>query len=98
MLGGCYRTIGSGSGAAASRGGDRARCPSSARGLPTTSERAPGGRVSVAGRMVAGVFVVVLYSRQEPGVISDWDPRGPAARALLEGKSPYAAMQMPPWP
>ena len=62
---------------------------------PTPPARAAAA--AIAG-VVAGVFVVVLYSRQAAGVISDWDATWTGARALLEGKSPYAAVQMPPWP
>ena len=62
---------------------------------PTPPARAAAA--AIAG-VVAGVFVVVLYSRQAAGVVSDWDATGTGARALLEGKSPYAAGQMPPWP
>ncbi len=55
-------------------------------------------RASLAAGLVAGVFVVLLYARQRPGVISDWDPTWAATRALLRGESPYAAIQVPPWP
>lgn len=54
--------------------------------------------VSLAAGLVAGVFVVILYARQETGVISDWDPTWVATEALLRGESPYAAIQVPPWP
>jgi len=54
--------------------------------------------VSLAAGLVAGVFVVVLYARQRPGVISDWDPTWVATTALLRGESPYGAIQVPPWP
>jgi hypothetical protein len=47
---------------------------------------------------VAGLFVVALYARQQAGVISDWDPTWAATTALLLGESPYAAIQVPPWP
>ena len=53
--------------------------------------------VGTAG-VVAGLFVVALYARQQPGVISDWDPTWVATTALLRGESPYAAIQVPPWP
>ena len=55
-------------------------------------------RVSLAAGVVAGLFVVTLYSRQQPGVISDWDPTWGAATALLHGENPYDAIQVPPWP
>jgi hypothetical protein len=42
--------------------------------------------------------VVVLYARQRPDVISDWDPTWVATQALLRGESPYAAITVPPWP
>jgi hypothetical protein len=54
--------------------------------------------MSLAAALVAGVFVVMLYARQRPGVISDWDPTWEGTRALLRGESPYAAIQVPPWP
>ncbi len=56
-----------------------------------------GPRVA-GGGVVAGVFVVLLYARQSPGVISDWDPTWAGTQALLRGESPYAAIQVPPWP
>ena len=55
-------------------------------------------RASLAAAVVAGVFVVLLYARQRPGVISDWDPTWAGTQALLRGQSPYAAIQVPPWP
>jgi hypothetical protein len=55
-------------------------------------------KASLAAGLVAGVFVVVLYARQQPGVISDWDPTWVATKALLRGDSPYDAIQVPPWP
>jgi hypothetical protein len=55
-------------------------------------------RASLAAGLVAGVFVVLLYARQRPGVISDWDPTFAGTQALLRGESPYAAIQVPPWP
>jgi hypothetical protein len=55
-------------------------------------------RASLAAGLVAGVFVMLLYARQRPGVISDWDPTWAGTRALLQGQSPYAAIQVPPWP
>jgi hypothetical protein len=44
------------------------------------------------------VFVILLYRTQRPGVISDWDPTFAGTQALLRGESPYAAIQVPPWP
>jgi hypothetical protein len=41
---------------------------------------------------------LALYSRQQAGVISDWDPTWAATKALVRGESPYAAIQVPPWP
>ncbi len=64
----------------------------------TAPSRAWRAKVSLAAGLVAGVFVVVLYARQRPGVISDWDPTWVATTALLRGESPYAAIQVPPWP
>ena len=55
-------------------------------------------RASLAAAVVAGVCVVLLYARQRPGVISDWDPTWAGTQALLRGQSPYAAIQVPPWP
>ena len=55
-------------------------------------------RVSALAGLVAGLFVVALYARQRPGVISDWDPTWVATTALLRGESPYDAIQVPPWP
>jgi hypothetical protein len=55
-------------------------------------------RVSLGAGVFAGLFVVTLYSRQQPGVISDWDPTWVAAGALLRGENPYDAIQVPPWP
>jgi hypothetical protein len=55
-------------------------------------------RVSLAAGLVAGVFVMLVYAGQRPGVISDWDPTWAATEALLRGESPYAAIQVPPWP
>jgi hypothetical protein len=62
---------------------------------PTRAWRA---KVALAAGVVAGVFVVVLYARQRPGVISDWDPTWVATTALLRGESPYRAITVPPWP
>lgn len=61
------------------------------------TSRARAAAALVAG-LLSGVFVIVLYSRQAAGIISDWDATYVGARALLDGKSPYAAVQMPPWP
>jgi len=55
-------------------------------------------KAAMAAGVVAGVFVILLYARQRPGVISDWDPTWAATKALLRGQSPYAAIQVPPWP
>jgi hypothetical protein len=62
---------------------------------PTRAWRA---KVSLAAGLVAGLFVLALYARQQAGVISDWDPTWFATKALLRGESPYAAIQVPPWP
>jgi hypothetical protein len=48
--------------------------------------------------VVATAFVIVLYARQTQDVVSDWDATWAGARALVQGKSPYAAIQVPPWP
>jgi hypothetical protein len=55
-------------------------------------------RASLVSALVAGGFVVLLYARQSAGVISDWDPTWAGTPALLRGESPYAAIQVPPWP
>jgi hypothetical protein len=55
-------------------------------------------RASLAAGLLAGVFVVLLYARQRPEVLSDWDPTFAGTQALLRGESPYAAIQVPPWP
>ena len=39
-------------------------------------------RVSALAGVVAGLFVMALYARQQPGVISDWDPTWVATTAL----------------
>ena len=65
---------------------------------PTPPSRAWRIRASLAAALVAGVFVVLLYQRQKTGVISDWDPTFAGTEALLRGDSPYAAIQVPPWP
>ncbi len=54
--------------------------------------------ISLLAGTVAAAYVVVLYARQAPGVISDWDPTWLGARALLQGNDPYAAVPVPPWP
>jgi hypothetical protein len=63
-----------------------------------TPSRAWRARASLAAALLACVFVMLLYARQRPGVISDWDPTWEGTRALLRGESPYAAIQVPPWP
>jgi hypothetical protein len=67
----------------------------STRSAPTKAWRA---KVAAAAGLVAGLFVIALYARQRPDVISDWDPTWVATRALLRGESPYQAIQVPPWP
>jgi hypothetical protein len=69
--------------------------PSAADSAPSRTWRA---KVSLAAGIVAGLFVLALYARQQTGVISDWDPTWVATTALLRGESPYAAIQVPPWP
>lgn len=64
---------------------------------PPPSHRRRGAVAVVIG-VVSALFVLVLYARQTPGVVSDWDATWVGARALLRGESPYAAVQMPPWP
>jgi hypothetical protein len=68
--------------------------------LPETESppRAWRIRASLAAALVAGVFVMLFFARQPVGVISDWDPALAGTKALLRGESPYAAIQMPPWP
>jgi hypothetical protein len=66
-------------------------------GMSHPSPQARAAVALVAG-ILSGIFVVVLYSRQAASVVSDWDATWVGARALLDGKSPYAAVQMPPWP
>src|SRR4051794_14213627 len=61
------------------------------------SVRWRAGAAAVAG-VVAAAFVYALYARQTRSVISDWDPTWAGTRALLQGQSPYAAIQVPPWP
>jgi hypothetical protein len=65
---------------------------------PTPPSRGWRIRAALAAAALAGVFVVALYARQPEGVISDWDPTFAATLALLRGESPYAAIQVPPWP
>ncbi len=60
--------------------------------------RAWRAKVSIVAGVAAGLFVLALYARQDPAVISDWDPTWVATKALLRGDSPYAAIQVPPWP
>jgi hypothetical protein len=64
----------------------------------TMPSRAWRIRASLGAALVAAVFVPLLYSRQLPEVISDWDPTWAGTVALLKGESPYAAIQVPPWP
>jgi hypothetical protein len=71
----------------------RALAPAGA--VPTVTWRI---KASLAAGLIAGLFVMSLYLRQRPGVISDWDPTWVATKALLRGDSPYAAIQVPPWP
>jgi hypothetical protein len=70
--------------------------------VPSATDSAPSrawrAKVSLAAGIVAGLFVLALYARQQTGVISDWDPTWVATTALLRGESPYAAIQVPPWP
>ncbi|HEY9505007.1 MAG TPA: hypothetical protein VIQ27_03465 [Gemmatimonadales bacterium] len=67
-------------------------------GDPVPPSRAWRVKVSLAAGLVAGLFVIALYASQRPDVISDWDPTWVATTALLRGESPYAAIQVPPWP
>src|SRR5437870_1361806 len=55
--------------------------------LPETAPppRAWRIRVSLAAALIAGVFVMIFYARQPPGVISDWDPAWVGTKALLRG-------------
>src|SRR5882724_1458571 len=55
-------------------------------------------RVAALAGVAAAVFVYVLYARQTRNVISDWDPSWVGTQALLHGRNPYAAIQVPPWP
>ena len=72
-----------------------ATVPGVAASVPSRTWRA---KVSLAAGIYVGLFVLGLYSRQLPGVISDWDPTWVGTAALLRGESPYAAIQVPPWP
>jgi hypothetical protein len=45
-----------------------------------------------------GIFVLVFYVRAGSMAVSDWDATWVGARALLQGRSPYAVITMPPWP
>lgn len=55
--------------------------------------------VSLGVAVVAALFVILLYRQQaNRNVISDWDPTWAGARALVEGRSPYAEITVPPWP
>ena len=55
-------------------------------------------RAAALAGVVAASFVWALYARQTRDVLSDWDPTFVGAQALLQGQSPYAAIQVPPWP
>jgi hypothetical protein len=48
--------------------------------------------------MASAIYVLLLYSHQPPGVVSDWDATWVAARALLRGDNPYTSIPNPPWP
>jgi hypothetical protein len=69
--------------------------PSVAASAPSRAWRA---KVSLAAGIVAGLYVLAIYSRQRAGVISDWDPTWVATAALLRGENPYVAIQVPLWP
>jgi hypothetical protein len=64
---------------------------------PPPSVRWRAQAAALAGS-VAAIFVYALYARQTRSVISDWDPTWVGTQALLRGQSPYAAIQVPPWP
>ena len=64
---------------------------------PPPSVRWRARAAALAGVVAAG-FVYALYARQTRSVISDWDPTWAGTQALLQGRSPYAAIQVPPWP
>jgi hypothetical protein len=65
---------------------------------PLPPSRAWRAKAAALAGLAAGLFVVALYARQRPGVISDWDPTWVATTALLRGERPYEAIQVPPWP
>lgn len=65
---------------------------------PTAPSRAWRLGAAVLVGLVATAFVIALYARQTRAVVSDWDATWFAARALLRGESPYAAIRVPPWP
>ena len=69
--------------------------PASATEVPTLRWRLAA---AVAAGVAAALFVIALYGRQSTEVVSDWDATWVGARAFLRGESPYAAVQMPPWP
>jgi len=75
-----------------------ASAPAPAATDPTAPSRAWRLRAAAAVGLVATAFVIVLYARQTRAVVSDWDATWVAARALLRGESPYAAIHVPPWP
>jgi len=62
---------------------------------PTTTWRIAA---ALAAGVIGGVFVLLVYTRQQPGTISDWDPTWVGTQALLRGDGPYEAIQVPPWP
>jgi hypothetical protein len=64
---------------------------------PIPSARWRAGAAALAA-LAAGLFVTALYAHQTLHVISDWDPTFVGTQALLRGQSPYAAIQVPPWP
>jgi len=64
---------------------------------PPPSVRWRARAAALAG-VVAASFVYALYARQTRSVISDWDPTWVGTQALLHGRSPYAAILVPPWP
>jgi hypothetical protein len=48
--------------------------------------------------MASAAYVALLYSRQVPGIGSDFDQCWIAARALLRGQDPYTAVIQAGWP
>lgn len=54
--------------------------------------------ISLVTGLVSAIYVILLYSHQPPGVISDWDATWTGARALLHGENPYTSIPNPPWP